>query len=113
MPPETGTPAPVPPRPVLNMDAVDFSSLQGWSEGDTRAALAAFRRSCVAILNKTADASLGGADYAGTVRDWRDVCQAAFFADIQSQNLTRQFFENFFVPVRLSYGGAEGLFTGY
>jgi membrane-bound lytic murein transglycosylase A len=106
-------PAPVPTRSVLNMDAVDFSALQGWNGSDTRAALAAFRRSCVDILNKAADASLGGAGYAGTVLDWRDGCQAAFFADIQNLNATRQFFENYFVPVRLSYAGADGFFTGY
>jgi len=112
-PPVTAMPAPVPPRPVLNMDATDFSTLDGWTGSDTRAALAAFRRSCVAILNKAADASLGGAGYAGTVVDWRDSCQAAFSADIQNPQATRQFFETFFVPVRLSYGGAEGFFTGY
>ena len=112
MPPVLGVPAP-PPRPVLNMDATDFSTLQGWSGSDTRAALAAFRRSCVAIMNKAAGESLGGAGYAGTVLDWRDSCQAAFFVDAQNANATRRFFENFFVPVRLSYAGGEGLFTGY
>jgi membrane-bound lytic murein transglycosylase A len=106
-------PLPVPPRPVLNMDTAEFSSLQGWKGADSRAALMAFRRSCVAILNKAADASLGGAGYAGTVRDWRDSCQAAFFVDTQNSPATQQFFENFFVPVRLSYGGTGGLFTGY
>jgi len=113
IPPVAGVPAPLAPHPALNMDATEFSVLDGWSSSDTRAALAAFRRSCVAILSKAADASLGGAGYAGTALDWRDNCQAAFSADTQNPDAARQFFENFFVPIRLSYAGAEGLFTGY
>ncbi len=107
------SPAPLAPQPVLSMARVEFSSLQDWASSDPRAALSAFRRSCVAILNQAADVSLGGTGYAGMVSDWRDSCQAAFSASLSNADESRKFFEGFFEPVRLSYGGMPGFFTGY
>src|SRR5205085_4457834 len=45
--------------------------------------------------------------------DWRDACRAAFTTDLTSADSARLFFEDFFAPVRLSYSGREGVFTGY
>ncbi len=88
------SPAPLAPQPVLSMARAEFSSLQDWASSDPRAALSAFRRSCVAILNHAADVSLGGTGYAGMVSDWRDSCQAAFSGQPSNADESRKFFES-------------------
>ena len=97
----------------LALDPVTFAGLQGWQDGDPRKALEAFRRSCAALLDKAADASMGGAGYAGKVTEWRDACQAVASSDVSSADAARSFFEDFFTPVRLSASDMEGFFTGY
>lgn len=104
---------PVPVSLSIQMVSVSFADLRGWAGNDPRAALAAFRRSCVALSGKAADASLGGVNYAGTANDWREACDDAAEADDDSAQRAREFFETAFVPYRVTQGSGVGLFTGY
>src|SRR5579863_5764261 len=104
---------PVAPRPVLALNVVQFSDLDGWGRSDPRRAVDAFRLSCVAILMKSASEMLGGIGYAGTAGDWRGACVRASAVGILTIAEARKFFEEWFVPVRLSQAGVTGLFTGY
>lgn len=103
------TPLPVPFR----LTPVDFSALPGWAETDPSQALAVFRRSCGASMQKPPAAAMGGAGYAGTAGDWRAVCDAVPSGRLD-KNAARGWFEAWFRPVRISAGSAAGgLFTGY
>lgn len=113
-------PPPVPPvvQPLpttfpIQMASVAFAELQGWTRGDPRAALSAFRRSCMVLSARAADASLGGLNYAGTTSDWRQACDGATRVNAENAAATRSFFESMFVPYRLTQANAPGLFTGY
>ncbi len=64
-------------------------------------ALVAFRRSCEVMARKPESETIQ--DYAGTARDWQQVCG-------RLSGDARAFFEKNFTPYRL---GGEGLFTGY
>jgi membrane-bound lytic murein transglycosylase A len=105
---------PVPPAPEVpeaQLRAVRFADLQGWDSDDHAAALGAFRTSCAALAKRASDAALGRAMWAGTVADWRPVCDAA---DRTEPAAARAFFEEWFVPMALTDRGApDGLFTGY
>src|SRR5689334_3830163 len=82
-PPRVIAPPPVaaiptaPARPGFALVAVRFADLEGWTDADPAKGLEAFRRSCIAILDKAADAPLGGIGYAGRVTDWEEPCHAA------------------------------------
>lgn len=105
--------APVRPSPTLTFAPVQFSELAGWSQSDPRQALNAFRRSCVVILGEPVDTPMGVSGYAGTAGDWGNSCQRAFGTGAASVESARKYFEDEFVPVRLSQTGADGFFTGY
>ncbi len=90
--------------------AADFRTLPGWAEDDHAAALAAFHRSCDWINAQSPDRRLGSK--AGTVRDWKPVCEVARALPDGNREAARLFFESHFTPVSLG-GGTEGLFTGY
>lgn len=98
-------PAPGP----LRLTKASFSDVSGWSRSDPRAALSAFQRSCAVIVLKPDETPLGG--YAGTVGDWRPVCNSAAMA---SPERARAFFERWFLPVAMTAGRVkDGRFTGY
>jgi membrane-bound lytic murein transglycosylase A len=98
------TPVPGP----LRLTKMTFAELPGWRQGDPRAALSAFVRSCAAMARQDPAAAMG---YAGNVADWRAPCRAA---QVASADKTRAFFEHWFVPVQIGAGEVEdGLFTGY
>ncbi|HUB84933.1 MAG TPA: MltA domain-containing protein, partial [Rhizomicrobium sp.] len=99
--------------PQLRLAPAAWSDLPGWKNSDPRAALSAFARSCAAFSKKPDGATMGGAGYAGTVKDWRGLC-AAVPSKVVSAAAARAFFEDETVPVAISSGGdAEGIFTGY
>jgi membrane-bound lytic murein transglycosylase A len=108
-------PPPAPPPPLLRLDAIPFAGLDGWTQGDPGRALQAFVRSCAALATRHDDAPLGGVGYAGTVREWREVCRRAERVAIERAQAPREFFEAEFVPYRVGVGSgsAVGLFTGY
>ncbi|HXJ02063.1 MAG TPA: MltA domain-containing protein [Micropepsaceae bacterium] len=108
-------PPPPPPAPVhgFELSAIGFDQLEGWAGADPEKALEAFRRSCTQLLDKAADAPLGGAGYAGTVADWEPPCRQAASVQPSTPDGIRAFFEAAFVPYRISEGHNDGLFTGY
>ena len=98
-------PAPVPAAPApdarsLAVRAAPLAQQSGWAQADATAALAAFRKTCPALLKRT-DAS--GLTQPG---DWAAACAAA-----KTATDARGFFETALVPVRL--GDGRGLNTGY
>ena len=98
-------PAPAPTAPAadarsLAVRAAPLAQQSGWAQADATAALAAFRKTCPALLKRT-DAS--GLTQPG---DWTAACAAA-----KTATDARGFFETALVPVRL--GDGRGLNTGY
>jgi membrane-bound lytic murein transglycosylase A len=89
----------------LALTPVSLTGLPGWSSSDSRAALAAFRRSCGAISKLPASTGLGA--YAGHAGDWFSVCRTAFAAN---ENAARSFFERHFQAFQV---GGDALVTGY
>jgi membrane-bound lytic murein transglycosylase A len=104
---------PLMPAPVVELRAIPFNQLEGWSSSNPAKALQAFRRSCTALLDRAADTSLGGAGYAGTVADWEPPCRQAAQNFPSDPEAVRAFFETAFVPYRVSQEHASALFTGY
>jgi membrane-bound lytic murein transglycosylase A len=89
---------------------VAWADLAGWSEDDHLQAFKAFRLSCRPIAaqqNPPTDArALGGS--------LRDPCSAARAAGISSGEAAKAFFEEHFLPLRISRLGEEaGFVTGY
>jgi membrane-bound lytic murein transglycosylase A len=115
VPPATPVPAPPPqpPAPVIRLDTVPFTELDGWAQSDPRGALQAFLRSCAVLGAKSDDAPLGGVNYAGIAVEWRQVCGAASLVASDSPEPARRFFELEFVPYRVGQDSGAGLFTGY
>ncbi|HEX4637767.1 MAG TPA: murein transglycosylase A [Rhizomicrobium sp.] len=94
-----------PPSPSgLRFTKAGFTQLPQWSAANDAAALLSFQRSCAVLMAKPDTTAMGGAGYAGTVGDWRQVCAAA-------NGDARRFFETNFTP--FAVGGAQSLFTGY
>ena len=112
LPPPAVVPA-APMRPGFTLDAVRFDELEGWTDADPLKALEAFRRSCLIILDKAADAPLGGIGYAGRVTDWEPACRDAMSIQPSSAEGARRFFEANFVPYHVAQENSDGLFTGY
>jgi membrane-bound lytic murein transglycosylase A len=93
----------------LRLTKVGFGDLPGWSDGDPRSALSAFRRSCAVLANEPDPEPMGL--YAGRVADWRAACASADKADPAQ---ARAFFEQWFVPFAIGAGQVrDGRFTGY
>ncbi len=90
-----------------------FTDLPGWAQADHALALAAFRRSCQAMLKP--DYYWRDARYGGTIRDWQAVCRAALkLPEKVSGKQARDFFEQHFHPVSTQMvRKPSGLFTGY
>jgi membrane-bound lytic murein transglycosylase A len=109
--PRPVTPEPDEAEPTLSLTVVGYDALRGWAEDDQSGALAAFRRSCAAMLKQPDDKPLDGAGFAGTIADWRGACEAS---SGHPDAAARAFFEQWFQPVAIAAGSeATGLFTGY
>ncbi|WP_341533697.1 murein transglycosylase A [Polymorphobacter arshaanensis] len=93
-------PAPTADARSLAVRAAPLMQQPGWAQADATAALAAFRKTCPALLKRT-DAS--GLTQPG---DWAAACTAA-----KTATDARGFFETALVPVRI--GDGRGLNTGY
>ena len=87
-----------------------WAEIAGWKEDDHLAAYKAFRTSCKPIAeqrNPPADPKALGISL-------RDPCRAAKAADISDSAKARAFFEEHFLPLRISrLGEGEGFVTGY
>ena len=108
-------PPPVKPE-GLQLTALTYDRLPGWSTDDPRAALTAFLRSCTVLTTKAApagDAALRGG-LTLTPDDWQKPCAEAASLNAASDGDVRSFFERSFRPFAASGpDGDEGLFTGY
>ena len=82
------------PRGPLQFTHIHFSDLPDWNASDPRQALLAFQRSCTVMTAAPPETVVGA--YAGSVADWRAVCDAAARADV---NAARDFFEQWFAPL--------------
>ncbi|MFL6690599.1 MAG: murein transglycosylase A [Alphaproteobacteria bacterium] len=91
---------------------VSFHDLPEWQSADVSAALQAFVRSCAILKTKSDAAPMGRGGYAGAVKDWKPVCEAAGSAAIDAA-AARRFFEKSFVPFEIRPSQAPPLFTGY
>ncbi|CAN5551489.1 MltA domain-containing protein [soil metagenome] len=89
---------------------VAWADIAGWSDDDHLEAFQAFRASCKPIsaqrLPSVDSKALGGS--------LREPCNAAKAADISDAARARAFFENNFLPLRISrLGESDGFVTGY
>ncbi len=100
-------------KPSNRLHAVAFSALPGWEQADHALALAAFRRSCRAMLKP--DYVWRKARFGGRPEDWKPVCMAALkMPEKASRRQAKAFFEKHFQPVSpLPTRKPSGLFTGY
>jgi membrane-bound lytic murein transglycosylase A len=94
---------------------VAWTDIAGWSQDDHLLAYKAFRTSCKPISaqhNLPADPK--GADSKALGISLRDPCRAAKALDITDGVRARAFFEEHFLPLRISrLGEGEGFVTGY
>jgi membrane-bound lytic murein transglycosylase A len=89
---------------------VAWADIAGWNEDDHLQAFSAFRASCrpIAAQRKPPD------DPKALGLSLRDPCRAAKAADISDSAKARAFFEENFLPLRISrLGEGEGFVTGY
>ena len=100
-PPQTQTQAQT--QTGLHLAKTSFADLPQWSGVDQGKAQLSFQRSCAVLMAKSGDTVLAGMGYAGTVADWRGVCDMA-------KSGAGDFFERNFTPFAVS---GEALFTGY
>ncbi len=109
--------SPLPPAvgdDLLTLEKSDFSYMPGWPDlGRAPTALEAFKQSCRKFATLPDSYNLSS-DYgfpAGTVLEWRDVCNHAFNTEPDRAN---RFFETQFTPFLLGNNyRPSGLFTGY
>jgi membrane-bound lytic murein transglycosylase A len=105
---------PTAPFTTLHLSAVAFAGIPEWRASDARGALAAFLRSCAALMDRANDSPLGGAGYAGTIGDWRSACSDAARVSRDDPGQAQAYFERAFVPYAVkSEPHSDGLFTGY
>jgi membrane-bound lytic murein transglycosylase A len=89
---------------------VDWKDIAGWSADDHLQAYKAFRISCKSISQQQSPSADGRA--LGT--SLRELCRAANVLDITDGAKARAFFEEHFLPLRISRLGEEaGFVTGY
>jgi len=98
----------------LELEEGEFESLPGWQDDRLAEGLAAFRRSCEALLRLPPDRPLGTDGVAGIAGDWRTPCRVAQSLDADDEAAARSFFEHEFRPFKVRNGEHRlGLFTGY
>lgn len=118
---EVRAPKPSPGPRNLQIEDIDFSSIEGWREDAVAKALAPLQRSCnrIAKAENVPLLRLAHPDHKeltqlyGTTADWKAAC-----ADIPTGAVTdraaRSFFETHFIPMRIAYDrGETAKATGY
>ena len=92
-----------------------WSDLPGWSDDDHLAAYKTFRASCkpiVAQRNSSTDARTSDAKALGD--SLRDPCRDARSLDLSDSAAAKSFFEDRFLPLKISrLGDSDGFVTGY
>src|SRR6187431_2867220 len=89
---------------------VAWSEIAGWAEDDHLAAYQAFRVSCRPINAQKKPPT----DFKAIGTSLRDPCQIAKGLELSDEPKAKAFFEEHFLPVRISrLGEGEGFVTGY
>lgn len=112
-------PAPPPvtyPAPVLTSPQTQtsdaFKHLPNWGVTTLEPSVSAFKRSCLALRKKSADAPLSSvADWAGSVSEWLPACDALSVA--QNDASAVAIMELLFVPIEVTSPDGKSRFTGY
>lgn len=109
---------PPPPAPTLQLHAVSFQSLPGWTPTGSRDALAAFIKSCRRWQSRVAASPVADDPRFGTAGDWQRIClQASSLSEVlpvDEADAAQRFLETAFQPYRASDGTDDaGLVTGY
>ncbi|MFT0891766.1 murein transglycosylase A [Pseudochelatococcus sp. G4_1912] len=97
-------------QPVIegaSLEPLAFSALSNWVSDDHAAALVAFRRTCIPIIE-------GQASLRQSIDVLRTACTAALKLPVKVETATaRQFFEQHFQPFRVKPDMGKGFLTGY
>ena len=108
--PQQSEPEPVPDQ--LRLTRATYDQLPGWADDKHSESIAALRRSCKALLRKSADKPVGLYAIAGKPADWKDACAAARSAKTDAE--ARAVYERHFVPFKVANNDDPiGRFTGY
>lgn len=97
---------------TASLNAIPYSQLPGWAADDHAAAYAAFRASAQQLL-EIASAPGDGPAATPTPEHLLKRCRMAVDNNVTSGHAARTFFEEEFVPHRVSHTEPDGLLTGY
>lgn len=98
----------------LILEAATVAELPGWQDDDPAPALAAFNRSCAALLRGDQGRPVGPDGRFGTRADWAPACRAAAALPAGDRDAARRFFADAFTVWRARDDKPEDdLFTGY
>lgn len=112
--PKTPPAEPSPEPEKLVLSRVAFEALPGWTEDRQAEALPALLKSCSRLTSRADSEKIGPEGLAGTVKDWRSLCEEAVRLPPSDAARARRFFETSFVPFAAANNAApSGLFTGY
>ncbi|OYX50070.1 MAG: hypothetical protein B7Y90_05155 [Alphaproteobacteria bacterium 32-64-14] len=100
---------PITPPSDFSLVPVAFGDIPGWASADMAPALAAFKRQCISLRQRSSDASLSGGRYGGKAGDWFNACDAA---SVIQPGQERWFFESYFDP-QFVIGPGEARLTAY
>ena len=104
------------PAPVLTSPQAQtsdaFKYLPGWGSTTLEPSVSAFKRSCLALRKKSADAPLSSAaGWAGRVSEWLPACDA--LNNAQDDASAVAIMESLFVPIEVTSPDGKSRFTGY
>ena len=99
----------------LKLKQVGFQDLRGWKNDEQNKAAIALVNSCNQFAKMPDNKQIGGKIGDILVVDFRDVCDISEVIKGLSAKQAQNFFENWFVPFKVSDGSEnnQGLFTGY
>lgn len=111
---EKAEPTAVEPPAQVVLVPVDFDALPGWSEDRVSEALPALHRSCARLLPRDDATSVGPDGLAGSVADWRPVCETLMGLGQSDDDTARAALESLFRPFEVrNNDDPDGVFTGY
>lgn len=94
------------PQKALHVSLTNYDAMDDWKQDNHAAALAAFRRSCMALAALPPDKMLGEGSLRAPAADWQAACGHMPHANAAA----RIYFETHFTPFAAK---GDGLFTGY
>lgn len=93
---------------------VDIASIKGWEADNHVEPFGAFLKSCAAFATMRDSEVVGREGLLTTASVWKELCRKAVLLPAGDELATRKFFEDEFIPFRLSSDQkAHALLTGY